>query len=284
MPESSPTLAPPAFFTRGDPIRLVAIDLDGTLLRSDKGLTHRNAYAIRRAVRQGVRIVLATARPPRTVREIYAALGLDTLQINYNGALIWDGLKGGAALHTPLPAEVAREVVTLARQIEPTLAVSIETLDRWTTDRVDDDLPTESARFSKPAKVAPLHELLVGPVTKLMLLAPPAKLAPVRAAVVRRFAADVAIMVSDAHLLQVVHPSVEKAAALAWIARRYDIPQHQCMAIGDAPNDAAMLRWAGLGCAVSSGWPETLDAADVIIPANDADGVAHALKQYVLDD
>lgn len=234
-------------------------------------------------MRQGVRIVLATARPPRTVREIYGKLGLDTLQINYNGALIWDRHKDQPALHTPLPANVAQGVVRLARQLEPTLAVSIETLDRWTTDRVDEALPTESARFSKPHRIAALDELLTEPVTKLMLLAPPAKLAPVRAAVAKRFNGSIAIMVSDDHLLQVVHPDVEKAAALAWIARKYDIPQHQVMAIGDAPNDTAMLRWAGLGCAVSSGWPETLDAADVIIPAADADGVAEALKQYVLD-
>src|SRR5205823_5170478 len=72
------------------PLRLVAIDLDGTLLDRDKKVSDQTVRALRCLPGAGVKVVIASARPPRSVRHIYAQLGLDTWQINYNGALIWD--------------------------------------------------------------------------------------------------------------------------------------------------------------------------------------------------
>jgi Cof subfamily protein (haloacid dehalogenase superfamily) len=263
-------------------IRLVAVDLDGTLLRSDKGLTRRSASAIRQVREMGVPVILASARPPRTCREIHRALELDTYQINYNGALIYNALDQAPWHHQPLPARLVRQVASLARSVDPEVAVSLEVLDQWHTDRVDPTLLTETARQEQPHRLAPLHELFTSPVTKCMLLAPPARLAKVHQAVRHRFGRRVAIHVSDQHLIQIVHRRVDKARALARIAKAYGIARQQVMAIGDAPNDAGMLRWAGLGVAVDNAWPAAREAADVVTAANDADGVAEALRQYVL--
>src|SRR5688572_15670547 len=75
------------------PIRMVAIDLDGTLLDDSKKISEQTAGALGCLPLQDIRVVIASARPPRSVRQVYHALKLDTLQINYNGALIWDELK-----------------------------------------------------------------------------------------------------------------------------------------------------------------------------------------------
>src|SRR5215211_5391122 len=80
-------------------IKLVAIDLDGTLLSTRKTITPKTHTAIKAAAAAGIKVVLATARPPRSVRTYYEALNLDTPTINYNGALIWDEPRRKAVEH-----------------------------------------------------------------------------------------------------------------------------------------------------------------------------------------
>ncbi len=269
--------------TLAAPIKLVAIDLDGTLLRSNKALSTANAKAIADVTKLGVHVVLASARPPRGVRDIYHRLGLDTLQVNYNGALIHDMPRGKHVYHQPMPVALAKKIVKFARRKDPDVVISVEVLDKWYTDHVDDKLPTETSKHFSPDFVGPLDAFLTIPVTKLMLLAPPEKLKPIHEAVRTRFGKDIAILISDDYLIQLVDKHVDKASALQRVAEEYGVPQQQVMAIGDAPNDLGMVRWAGLGVAMDNGWELLKKSADTTAPANDDDGVAHALKKYILD-
>jgi len=265
------------------PIKLVAIDLDGTLLRSNKRLSTANARAVAEVTNRGVHVVLATARPPRGVRDIYHRLSLDTLQVNYNGALIHDMPRGKHVFHQPMSVSLAKKIVKFARKMDPDVVISVEVLDKWYTDHVDDKLPTETSKHFSPDFVGPLDAFLTVPVTKLMLLAPPDKLKPIHESVRTKFAKDIAILISDDYLIQLVHKRVDKANALKLVAEQYQVPREQVMAIGDAPNDLGMVRWAGLGVAMANGWAKLRGAADLIAPANDDDGVAVVLKKYVLD-
>ncbi|MCC6683062.1 MAG: HAD family phosphatase [Phycisphaeraceae bacterium] len=261
---------------------LVAVDLDGTLLRSNKSLSRRAADAISQATEHGVQVVLASARPPRGVHAIYRRLGLKTFQVNYNGALIHDPHRGRHVFHQPLNADLARRIARLARRIDAECLVSLEILDKWYTDRVDHELTVETSKFSDPDFIGPLEAFFTVPVTKLMLLAPPPKIEKLRVQVKRRFGSQVAVLLSDAHVIQIVHRQVDKAVAVKWIADADDIPASRVLAIGDAPNDVGMLRWAGLGVAVANAWPAAMKAADVTVSSNDDDGVAEAIEKYVL--
>jgi Cof subfamily protein (haloacid dehalogenase superfamily) len=264
-------------------IRMVAVDVDGTLLRSDKQLTRRTAEAIRRACEAGVKVVLASARPPRSLRAIQEALRLDTPQVNYNGALVHDMVRRRHLSHRPLEVDLARRVIQAARRADRDCVVSIEILDRWYTDRLDETLPTETSKSFAPDFVGPLDAFLTVPVTKLMLLAPEARMGRIRAAVEKRFIGQVGLAVSDRYLLQVLHREATKAAALQGIADQFGIARDQVMAIGDAPNDVPMLRWAGFGVAVANAWSTALAAADAVVGSNDEDGVAQAIERYVLE-
>ena len=265
------------------PIKLVAIDLDGTLLRSNKRLSSANAKAVADVTRLGVHIILASARPPRGVRDIYQHLGINTLQVNYNGALIHDMPRNKNVYHQPMPATLAKKIVKFARKKDPAVVVSVEILDKWYTDHVDDKLPTETSKHFSPDFIGPLDAFLTIPVTKLMLLAPPDKLKPIHEAVRARFAKDIAILISDDYLIQIVDKHVDKSTALQRVAEHYNIPQPQVMAIGDAPNDLGMVQWAGLGVAMENAWDLLKRNADTTAPNNDDDGVAHVLKKYILD-
>src|SRR5437016_3215061 len=92
-------------------IRLVAVDLDGTLLNDSKQVSDQTIAALRCLPQRGIKLVIASARPPRAVRHIYAALGLDTWQINYNGALIWDEPLRRSVFHQPMPGPLIRRIV-----------------------------------------------------------------------------------------------------------------------------------------------------------------------------
>ena len=270
------------FFRFDSEIKLVAVDLDGTLLSDDKVMSAKSAGMIRRAIEMGVKIVIASARPPRSVREFYEQLGLDTLQINYNGALIYDEVNGEVVFHRPLEGDLCRRIVELARKLDPQMACSLEILDKWYTDFVEADLGTQTSLFFDPDYLGPLDVCWEMEITKMMLLAPPERLAPVHDAVMQEFDDEIAITVSDEHLIQIMHPSVNKGTALKFVAGYYGIARENVMAVGDAPNDAAMLKWAGLGVAVENGWEEAKLAADIVGPGNEEEGVGCAIERYVV--
>jgi hypothetical protein len=263
---------------------MVAIDLDGTLLSSRKTITPKTHAAIKAAVAAGIKVVLATARPPRSVRAYYEALHLDTPTINYNGALIWDEKRRKVVEHVPLDGAVAKKVINWGRGLYPQMLVSVEILDKWYTDHYS-DLPeymTETAKQFTPDFVGPLDAFLRVPITKLMLLGEPARIVEIERGIAGKFAEMVSQTRSEAYLLQLMNPKTSKARALAKIAALLGIAAGEVMAMGDAPNDVEMLRWAGLSVVPENGWAEVRQVAHAVVPSNDKDGVAVALRKFVL--
>jgi len=263
------------------PINLIAIDLDGTLLNSSKQITPRTLSAIRRTGGVGARIVIASARPPRSVQPLYDFCQLQTVQINYNGALVWDPVGRTVMLHRPMPIATVRAVIELARIGHPDTLASVEVLDKWYTDKFDASYVTETSKVFQPDKVAPFDELLTEPVTKLNLLGPPGAMIELEGLLASHFGGQLAMVRIEDYMLQIMHPTAGKSSALAAVAKRYHVPRDQVMAIGDAPNDLGMIQWAGLGVAVHNAHPLVLQAADYITASNDDDGVAEALEMFV---
>lgn len=262
-------------------VRLVAIDLDGTLLTNSKRVSKRTAKALCCLPARDVRVVIASARPPRSVRQIYRALGLDTWQINYNGALIWDEPNQRVVHHQPLDCILARQIIDLSRDMYEEVQVSCEILDRWYTDREEQPYTTETGRLFKPDLVATLDEFCNQPLTKLLLLGEPRIVARLESLLTEEFP-DASIIRSDPELLQVMHPDASKAAALERVATEYGVPMSEVMAIGDAPNDISMLQAAGIGIAMDNAHPMVKLEADWVAPSNNDHGVHAALKKFGL--
>ena len=266
------------------PIRLVAIDLDGTLLNDAKQVSDRTALALRGLSERGVRVVLASARPPRSVRHVYELLGLDTLSIHYNGALIWDEPNRRAAFHLPLPGELVAEVVAVAREWADDVVVGCEVLDQWYTDRVDERYLTETGRMFQPDVIASLDTFVRQDTTKLMLHADPAAIGRLESVLLDRFGDRVLILQTDADLLQIAHPAAGKAAAVRRVADHYGVPLHETMAIGDAANDVGMLQQAGVAVAMDNACPAAKAVADWVAPSNNDHGVHAALVRFGVCD
>ncbi|MFI5381957.1 MAG: Cof-type HAD-IIB family hydrolase [Tepidisphaerales bacterium] len=263
-------------------IRMVAIDLDGTLLTSTKKITAQTADALKAVATAGIKIVIASARPPRSVRTFYEQLGLDTLTINYNGALIWDEPRKTPHTHLPMPPGLVRRIILFARDMFPEVLASCEVLDRWYTDRHDPAYTTETGRIFKPDLVAPMDEFLGEPVTKLMLLGDPDMITLLHDFVQTFFEQHCTAIRADPELIQVMNSRASKAIALKAVAGHYGVALEEVMAIGDAANDVPMLQAAGIAVAMDNAHPLVKEAADWIAPSNDNHGVAAALTKFVL--
>lgn len=231
-----------------------------------------------------MQIVFATARPPRSVRSYYKQLKLQTPQINYNGALIWDEAHRQILRHTPLNQAVARKVIKFARRQYKDLLVSVEILDKWYTDHYSDmpEYATETSKHFTPDFIGPLEAFLRVPVTKLMLLGQPVWIEQLEKLLPKEFGAAITHTRSDPHLLQIMAPGIDKGRALAEVATLLKVPAAAVMAIGDAPNDLDMLRWAGWPVAVANAWPGVKTAVRHVTASNDEDGVALAIEKFVL--
>lgn len=267
-------------------IRLLAIDLDGTLLNDRKEVTDCTLAAVADARQAGIKVVIASARPPRSVRHVYRQLQLDTWQINYNGALIWDEVNSKAVFHQPLAGALVQAMICLARDLDPQVLVSCEILDRWYTDHFDphaaSSLTTETGRLFRPDVVAPCHTFWDQDITKLMLLDEPTRLGQVAAAIRQRYSSQVVLIQTEPQLLQITHIQCSKANALQRIVQHYGLAPQQVMAIGDAENDIPMLELAGVAVAMDNAPPAVKAAADWVAPSNNDHGVHAALRRWGL--
>lgn len=262
-------------------IRLVAIDLDGTLLNDSKQVSQQTTDALCCLPGRGVKVVIASARPPRSVRHIHRHLKLDTLQINYNGALIWDESRKRVMYHQPMDAAVVRELIDQARDMYEEVLVGCEVLDRWYTDRFDETYTTETGRLFRPDLVAPLDEFCNQPITKLMFLGEPriiSRLESIFDGALR----EETLVRADPELIQIMHRKASKAAALRKVAAHYGVPMEQVMAIGDAANDLPMLQIAGVAVAMDNAHPSVKASAHWVAPSNNNHGVHAALVRYGL--
>lgn len=265
--------------------RVVATDLDGTLLRSDTTLSARTRSALRAARAAGLKVVLATARPARVVDEIFGADDLADAAICGNGAVQYDLVSRRPVVTHALPPAVAADVITLIEELIPGVAFAAETGRHVLHEIAYDYRPS---RDSQRYPVSVRAELVAQPLVKLLALVPGGDAAAAWALLSPRLGALVACTWSAGHgmadrsypaVLEISAPGVSKAAALADLCTQWSIDRGEVVAVGDAPNDLPMLAWAGSAYAVANAHPEVLAIAHHHLPGNDDDGVATLLER-----
>ncbi len=257
------------------PPRLVASDLDGTLLRRDGTVAGRTADVLRRVEQAGAVFVMVTGRPPRWMAEVSRQTHHRGLAVCANGALVYDLHTERVVQSSLIEATAAAEVVAALREELPDIAFGVE--------RPDLGFAHESGyrpRYEAP-RAQPLEELLDGGVVKLLARAEGMDsdelLARARAVVGERATLTHS---SNDGLLEMSAAGISKASGLAALAAQHGVAQDEVVAFGDMPNDLPMLAWAGHGIAVANAHPEVLAAADEVTASNDEDGVAQVLERW----
>ena len=266
------------------PIKLLSIDIDGTLLRTDRTITPETVASCRAAQQAGCHIVLATARSPVGVEPLLHTLGLHGLVIASHGALVWDAVGRTAMYEKTLDGATARTALDMARQIDPAIFVGVEVRDCWHTDRKVAVPEADTARLVEPDSIGPLEAVFNDPVTRLNLWGELGSISGAALALQEELeqTGKARIIHSDPKLIQIISAQANKADALRWLAEHLNVQPLQVMAIGDADNDAEMIQWAGFGVAMGNAADSIKRFADAVVESNDDGGVAKAIHRYVL--
>lgn len=266
-------------------IKLLATDLDGTLLRSDGTISARTRAALKAAEDAGLVIVFVTGRPVRWLDDVIAQTGHLGIAVGGNGAVIYDMHNARVLSTHPLAGSDARAVALDIRAHFPEVAFASESLDGFAAEPAyahDWEINPIVDRYGHPIPeptIGDLDTITAQPLLKLLakdlgvdvdeFLASVDELLVDRAAVTHS---------SSFGLLEIAAPGVSKATGLAEVAARHGIDRHEIAAIGDMPNDIPMLEWAETSYAVSNAHPAARAAAQHMVGANDEDAVAALIE------
>jgi HAD superfamily hydrolase (TIGR01484 family) len=261
-----------------DSVRLVASDLDGTLLRPDETVSDRTRRAVAAARDAGITVVLVTGRPPRSIGRLAERVGVEGIAICANGAVVWDLDQGTMLDYSPVAAELAARLVHDLREAIPGVLFAVELERKFGREGGWDD----GLRPAPPeALEADALELITGPVTKLLVRHPTLPFEEVAERARRAIGDDAVATWAGLRLVEISAAGVTKASALERLCRRLGIAASEVVAVGDMDNDLAMLEWAGTAVAVANATQDVLDAADEVTAANTDDGVALLLERIL---
>jgi len=269
------------------PIRLIALDIDGTIIGDDHEIAKRTMTAVRGAMERDVAVSLVTGRMVSSAMRFAQDLGLTGPIVGYQGGLIrampLPGSRrlGKLLLHTPLPAESARAILgwTRAHGLDP----HVNHLERFILRADDPKADDYSAFMGAHAELGPdLLAAIDHPVTKVLAVGEPpipTEVAPLARA---EFAGRADVTISHPRFLEFVAPGVSKGRAIRWLARRLRIPLGATLAIGDQWNDLEMLAEVGHGTAMPSAPAEVRAAARYVAAPLQDDGAARMIEDLVL--
>jgi Cof subfamily protein (haloacid dehalogenase superfamily) len=256
--------------------RVIATDLDGTLLRSDSTLSDRTRKALRIARAADVRVVAATARPARVIEDLFGSESLIDMAICGNGAVRYEVGSHQILITHPLGQDVTRHVMAEVSRLVPNAGFAVETGCQALFEPGYRYRPTlDSGRVP----VASVSELVADQLVKIMVWLPDqdpdaawARLRPSLGEFVE------CTWSAERAPLEIAAPGVSKAAALATLCQDWGVNSAEVIAFGDAPNDLPMLAWAGTSYAVANAHGSVLAATANRTAGNDEDGVAQVLE------
>jgi Cof subfamily protein (haloacid dehalogenase superfamily) len=256
--------------------RLVATDLDGTLLHSDGTVTERTRRVLAALEEQGVTVVFVTGRPIRWMDALWEHVGGHGLAVCSNGGIVYDVHAREVARARTIPVQTGLEVARLLRDAEPGVTFAVERADGFGKE------PGYQTRGPVPAdlRIGPFEQLMTDGVVKV--LARREEREP------EAFWADVEDQVghlvtttwsSTNALVEISGLGVTKASTLEQLCSELGVAAEEVVAFGDMPNDLPMLAWAGTSYAMAGGHPSVRELAGELAPSNDEDGVALVLEQ-----
>ncbi len=263
--------------------KLVALDVDGTLLNSHHELTPAVAEAIRAALAQDVHVVLATGKQYSAIIPLIEQLELTAPQITSHGALVTDPVQNIVLHQQCIPLEPGRRAITIGAELGVTMVVAGHGKTFAAAHNADidymltygDPVPQILDDLTQALDLAPTH---------LMALA--YKRDALYAEAYNRFRADLGdvlnVSLSSPYYVEFLHPQASKGQALAAVCAQLGVERESVLAAGDSFNDLSMFAFAGLAVAMDNAHSDVKKHANIIAPSNNADGVAHLLRQYVL--
>lgn len=272
-----------------DNIKLLAIDMDGTLVTSKKEVTERTAKALFAARAKGIEITIATGRYTTYIFDLLTPLGITGPAILGNGAAVMDAKK--VYFHSLISETDLRSVSEICLRERAALFVSVEgytcCLDNdytmaaarhWAADRPDNDIMATLHFYHDPEA---LLKDVIGKTGKLIVM----HFEETRARELERIfreESSLGVVYSEFGHIDLANAGLTKLSGLKMVLDMHGILPEQVMAFGDGENDVEMISFAGFGVAMANACPDAKKVADYIAPSNDEEGVAEAIEKFLL--
>ncbi|MHC5228563.1 Cof-type HAD-IIB family hydrolase [Enterococcus sp. LJL99] len=268
-------------------IKLIAIDLDGTLLDSKKEISLRSKTALMEAKAAGVKVVLCTGRPLKAIEVYLEELGLrdnGDYSITFNGGLVQKNESGEIMEKALMPLEDIHELHELAVVLNVPLDVLSDGLVLQLPSSPDYPSIYSELNNLLTFEAAQLEQLSADGVYNKAVVALEAEYLDEQIKKIpSEFYDRYEVIKTRKNLLEFMPKGITKAYGISLLAKDLGIKQEEIMTIGDEENDLPMIEYAGLGVAMENAVPEVKAAAQVITDTNDRDGVAKVVETYVLD-
>ncbi|MGY3703639.1 sugar-phosphatase [Vagococcus martis] len=269
-------------------IKMVTIDIDGTLVNSERKLTPKVKETIKKASDLGIDIVLTTGRPSIGVIDLVKELGLEndhSFIITYNGGMIQNAGTKEVILRHSLSLEDYQDVELLSRK----LGVHFHTQDADTMYTANTDISpytiNEAMITGIPLQYKPVNDMTKDiKLVKAMMIDHEDVLDAAIKKIPQEYYDRFSIVKSAPYYLEILDPKATKGESVKELAQYLNIKQEEVMAIGDNENDLSMIEYAGIGVAMGNALESVKNIADKITKTNDDDGVAYAINEWVLND
>ena len=269
-------------------IRLIATDLDGTLLRTDGTVSDRTRAALKAAEQAGIVIAFVTGRPPRWLDAVIDETGHLGVAVGANGAVIYDLATEEIVSAHYLDVDDLRTLTTRLRARFPKATFGIEFGNNFAAepgyvhDWEINPLTDRRGQPVPPPVLGDLDDILTRPALKLLAKDRECDADEFMLSALDLLEGHASITHSSSYgLLEIAAPGVTKATGLEELAARHGIGASEIVAIGDMPNDVPMLEWVGHSYAVANAHPAAQAVADVVIGSNDSDAVAQVIEDVL---
>jgi Cof subfamily protein (haloacid dehalogenase superfamily) len=261
-------------------IRLVATDLDGTLLHTDGTVTDRTRRVLEAVDERGVTVVFVTGRPVRWMDSLWEHVGDHGLAICSNGGIVYDVPGRRVAEARTIAPEVGLKVADLLRTALPGSTFALEKTAGFAKEP---QFGPRRETAPEGTETGPLPEIFDDTVVKLLALHEEMAAEDYWAQVDQLVGSFVTTTWSSVGaLVEISAAGVTKATTLEVLCAQLGVAAEEVLAFGDMPNDVAMLQWAGTSYAMANAHPTAVAAADHTAPRNDDDGVARVLEELLL--
>lgn len=266
--------------------KLIALDMDGTLLNENKEISKQNLEAIKFARKKGIKVVLATGRPTKGIEKYLKELNLiddNEYAVSYNGAVVQEIKSGKIIAKNIMSIEDLKFLYDLSKKLN----VNIHALTPHSciTPKVNEYSELEATMNNIPLEIVDFDNIDKNTtIVKIMFVDPEEKLNKVIEALPAELYDKYTIVRSAPFFLEFLNKKVNKGYGVKLLAEKLGIKPEEIICVGDAENDIHMIEFAGLGVAMGNAFPEVKKIANYVTKTNEEDGVAHVIKKFVLNN
>ena len=265
-------------------IKLIAIDIDDTLLNSDEQLTNKTIETIEKCIADDIKIILASGRPDFGMMQFVEKLKLNSYEnylLSYNGAKLTNLTTGEIVYDKMLEADRIKFLVDKALEHDCNILT-------YQNNKVITNKDNEFARIEANLLGTELivkedmKDYITEKAPKVIILEEPERAKVVKEKLQEEIGNEYEVAMSKPFFIEVNDKGISKGKALAVLCEKIGITKDEMLAIGDGLNDLSMIEFAGVGVAMGNANPKLKEVANFISKSNDEDGFSYAIEKFVL--